>query len=306
MFDKIKYDISNGKFNITIPGLTRKVGNMREEFILRAKELSQYPNLLISLSSGVDSQCIVHTFKELSIPIETAFLYLPGYNDIEFDNLQIIDKKYNLKTNIIDIDLSKFREQIEYESNKFKNHKNSILHKIFLSKLPSDASLITINYDPYLYKSQTKGEFIIFDLHQAEIQRDRAFEQVSRSGLTFDFGETSEIIYSVITDKIYRSAMHADRYLKNNRLIDTNNVEVKSLGKYDHYIKPLLLGKYWKNELIYFPKFIGYENIDWMSKTTGWLWKQTCLVPYKVFIQNLEEGRDTTYYENIEEVKNTS
>lgn len=304
MFDKIKYGIKNNKFYVTIPGLQRKVGNMREEFLERAKELSQYKKLAVSLSSGLDSQCIVHTFKELSIPIETFFLYLPGYNDNEYENLQVIEKKYNLKTVIVNIDINKLKEQILYESEKYNNHPNSILHKIFLTCLPDDINLITINYDPYLYKSKTKGELYIFDYQQAEYQRDRAFDLVDRVGMTFDFGNTSEIIYSVITDNIFRSAMIADNYLKNNGLIaGGTDVPLKSLGRYDYFIKPLLYGKYWKDELIYFPKFVGWENIDWL-KTAGYLWKTTCLVSYYDLIKNLEDGVDATYYENIEELKN--
>jgi hypothetical protein len=36
--------------------------------------------------------------------------------------------------------------------------------------------------------------------------------------------------------------------------------------RYDFYIKPLFIAKNWGDELIYFPKIAGYENISWINE----------------------------------------
>ena len=66
-----------------------EVGNLREEYNRRARDIIALGDkLILGISSGVDSQAALRSFMDQGIKIETAFLYMPGYNDIEFNNLK--------------------------------------------------------------------------------------------------------------------------------------------------------------------------------------------------------------------------
>ena len=91
----INFSFENEKFFIEIDSCSRSVGNLREEFKRRAIDLYQNnKRITLSLSSGLDSQAVLHTFIELGIDIEYAFLYFPGFNDNEYVNLKKLENKY--------------------------------------------------------------------------------------------------------------------------------------------------------------------------------------------------------------------
>jgi len=63
---------------------------------------------------------------------------------------------------------------------------------------------------------------------------------------------------SCITDSLVEYFLNSWEYFQNDALIPAH--------RYDYYIKPLFISKYWKNELFYFPKLTGFEKIDWIEK----------------------------------------
>ena len=84
----MNHGFEDGKWYIDYTSCTRPVGNMRQESDKRALDIAQSNSkLMISLSAGIDSQSVLHSFITQDIPVETAFLYLPGYNDNEYNNL---------------------------------------------------------------------------------------------------------------------------------------------------------------------------------------------------------------------------
>lgn len=58
---------------------------VREESDHRALEIANIGSkFIISFSGGLDSQAVLHSFYKYDIAVETAFLYLPTYNDQEY------------------------------------------------------------------------------------------------------------------------------------------------------------------------------------------------------------------------------
>ena len=73
----------DGKWYIDYTSCKRPVGNMRQESDLRAVEIAETSSkIMISLSSGIDSQSVLHSFITQGIPVETAFLSNYKYSHI--------------------------------------------------------------------------------------------------------------------------------------------------------------------------------------------------------------------------------
>jgi hypothetical protein len=76
------------------------------------------------------------------------------------------------------------------------------------------------------------------------------------------------------------------------------------VDRWDYYIKPLLYGKYWKDELTYFPKFAGKENIDFINVDPKyWMFMKThaAAIPYYEFTDFMKTQGSVKkrYYENV-------
>ena len=136
----LKNGFEDGKFFVEYHGVNRPVGNMREESDRRAKDIAEDGgNIIVCNSGGLDSQGVIQSFRDIGCPIETAFLYLPGFNDHEYEQVKFLDKKYQIKTEIVDLDVMALKSEIERLSGEYDvSSKNQILQTIFVSKLPKD------------------------------------------------------------------------------------------------------------------------------------------------------------------------
>ena len=149
---------------------------MREESNLLARNLSsQFDNLLLTISSGLDSQSVLHSFVTQGIPIETVFFYMPGYNDIEYQHLQIVDKKYGIKTQVVDIDPAAIKDELHQEDLETGLHPLFLLQKRFVGMLPESANIIQNIHDPTIVVIDNQPHYMI-SLHSSEIEKDQAFK----------------------------------------------------------------------------------------------------------------------------------
>lgn len=299
----MKYGFLDGRFYIDIIGCSRQHGTMREESDRRAMELaSTSNNLLLSLSSGVDSQATLHSFYTQGIPIDTVFMYLPGYNDIEYENLKIVAKKYQITPTIIDINPDNLRSKIIEESLATDIHPYSILWKHFLTKIPEHLDFVQVSHDPYVHFSSLGGDPVRYflGLHLPEIDRERAFNLVPRSGKFIHYGDTPEFLLSILEDSSFRAVINSYQYYANNRC-HKPGTHLTTTDRWDYYSKPFLYGKYWKDELIYFSKFVGYENIDYLQMgRPGFFFERSTLPPLKEILRALKSdpgGARNRYYE---------
>lgn len=296
----MNYGFDNNKFYVEYNSCSRPVGNMKQESDRRAIELAESgSDLVICLSSGIDSQSVLHSFFTQGIPVKTVFFYMPGYNDYEYENLKIIDQKYNINTSIVDLDPLIIKDQVLADTVELQISTNQAIQKQFISLLPDKWDLIQMTHDPFVYISPTSKYYYYQGLHDPELSKFRLHNALKRTGKFIAYGTTSEFIYSILNDDIYKSAIFTARYFDGNKL-SKPNVELFTLDRWDYYIKPLIYGKYWKDELIYFPKFGGWENVPY-NQGNKWFKKNAVAIPYFEFLEHLSSkpGNKKRYYENV-------
>jgi hypothetical protein len=117
------------------------------------------------------------------------------------------------------------------------------------------------------------------------------------------YGWTPEFIASVITDDIYLGVLRSAKYFNGNG-VEIPFKHPKSIDRWDMYIKPVMYGKYWGDELEYFSKYAGFEKLDWIRKAPGYklnLRNHAVLIPYFKFIDflNLGNGETKRFYEHV-------
>jgi hypothetical protein len=297
----MNYGFENNQFYVEFPALTRVPGNMREESDRRARELAEnHHKLILGMSSGVDSQSVLHSFFTQGIPLDCVFYYMPGYNDIEYEQLQLVKKKYGVRIDIIDLDPIQYEEQVMKIAQDQCIHPVQVMQSIFTGLLPDDADVIQMIHDPFVHITPDNKFYFYQGYHSPEVARMRSMELLKRKGKYIPYGDPSEFLYSILNDDVYQSAMHTHRYFDGNGLCK-ENFHLDSVDRWDYYIKPIIYGKYWKDELLYFPKFGGWENVPFMKNepsnpelklTVGNLYRKTAvLIPYFEFIKELKSSK---------------
>jgi len=256
------------------------VGNLREEYNRRARDIiAQGDKLILGISSGVDSQAALLSFRDQGIDIETAFLYMPGYNDCEYNNLKALEHAWQFKSQIIDIDPMKCKEEVLEVSKELGIPPFQIIHRKFLSELPDinflqggDGPLITFVKDlAHFYEGY----------NTYEMSRKRAGETLNRHSEYILFDKTSELVVSAVKDDIMTAFINAHGLYINQG--------VRNVDWWDVFIKPMYYGRYWGSDLMYFPKFGGAENIDYVMQGVEHNYRQQhILVPVDQLLCDLQ------------------
>ena len=296
----MKYGLENDKFFMEFTPVGHPVGNMREVSNKRAVEIGNTSSkIILSFSSGTDCQCTFLSFREQDIPIETVFFYMPGCNDIEYEQLKLVDKKFGINTQIIDLDPEKFRNEIEQWSVELDiPFKNPLIQRKFLSLLPTDCDFIQhMGGDPVLYVSKDNTCNLFYGYYDPEISRQRAFASLNRQGKNIFWRATEEFYLSVLGDDIFRAAVCSAKYFDGNGLHKFGTM-LKSVDRWDYYIKPIVYGKYWKDDIIYFPKIAGNESASLSWSRDNIKARQNSLnIPYYDLINFLESnGKSKRFY----------
>lgn len=303
------FGFDNDQFYVEFKGLTRVPGNMKEESDRRALEIAEtLKKPLLGISSGVDSQSVLHSFWSQGIPLESVFFYMPGYNELEYSQLQEVKKKYQTRIDIIDIDPMKYEEEVIVFSKEHKIPPIQVMQKIFLGFIADDYDFIQMIHDPFVHISTTGNFYYYQNYSSPEISRTRAVESLNRKGKYIGYGDTSEFLVSILNDDIYKSALYTHKYFDGNGL-SKPNCYLKTVDRWDYYIKPLIYGKYWKDELIYFPKYGGWEHVPFMHgvysdpeftlDAESWPKNHGVAIPYFDFLNDLKTKPISRYYENV-------
>lgn len=256
------------------------VGNLREEYNRRARDIiSLSDRLILGISSGVDSQAALRSFMDQGINIETAFMYMPGYNDNEYQNLKELERAWQFKSHIIDIDPMSCKDEIVEISNQLSIPPFQILHRKFLSQLP-DVNFLQGGDGPFITFVKNIAHFYE-GYNTYEMSRKRAGETLGRTSEYILFDKTSEIVVSSVKDEIMTAFINAHGlYTKQG---------VRNIDWWDVFIKPMYYGKYWGKDLMYFPKFAGAENIDYVMKGPEHNYRRDhILVPVDKLINDLQ------------------
>jgi hypothetical protein len=233
------------------------VGNLREEYHRRARDIiSLSDKLILGISSGVDSQAALRSFHDQGIKIETAFLYMPGYNDIEYNNLKTLEHAWKFKSHVIDIDPMKCKDEILDISNQLGLPPFQILHRKFLSQLP-DVNFLQGSDGPFI--TFIKGIAHFYEGYNTyEMSRKRAGDTLGRTAEYLLFDKTSEMVVSAVKDDIMTAFINAHGLYEKQG--------VRNIDWWDTFIKPMYYGKYWGKDLLYFPKLSGAENINYIMQ----------------------------------------
>ena len=295
------FGFNQDKFYIDFISCSRPHENMRIESDLRAKWIGETgKKLMLGFTGGVDSQAALLSFLQQDIPIETVFLYLPGYNDNEYNQVKVLDQKHGIKTKIVDLNPFDYEEQIEKESLEYDiPGKNNLLQAIFLKMLPDDYDFIQMIHDPFVYVSPLYELFYYQGYYLPEINRTRAFEKLKRTGRNIFYGDTTEFLLSILDDDVFKAAFHAARYFDGNGL-NLPGKMLRTVDRWDYYIKPIIYGKYWGDELIYFPKYQGFEKIPFLQGNPKFK-KHALTIPFSEFLDFLKTPgqKINRYYENV-------
>ena len=260
----MSYGFEDGKFYLDYTPCYRSVGTPREEFNNRAIAISKnHDNLILSLSGGTDSQVTYRAFHDSNIPVTCAFMHMPGYNDNEYKNTKKQLAKYNFDLIVITIDPIAEKDNILGLSNELGIPPNQILHSLFLSKLPTDCLFTEAFNGPDLYVKDKK--FYLFETaNSVEYARLRAYDQLNPNHNVIGFEKEEHILLSVLKDDTLHAAMCAWDYYNIPGLSYLGEEPLSVINYWDLFIKPMFFGKHWKQDIDYYPKFQGCENIDYI------------------------------------------
>jgi hypothetical protein len=95
---------------------------------------------------------------------------------------------------------------------------------------------------------------------------------------------------------VYKAAIYTHQYFDGNGL-HKEHFHLDTVDRWDFYIKPIMYGKYWQDELIYFPKYGGWEDVPFMNNNpskpelklpaVSLYRKNAVLIPYFKFLEEL-------------------
>ena len=243
------------------------IGNVRQEMEKACLRLASEGSVMISLSGGLDSQVLLHTFHTLGLPYKAAFLYHPGVNDIELHQVQILEQKYKFKCTIIEMDPYKDKErylQLSIESGFPPEH---LLMRDFVSQLPDDMDILQ-GIESYDFVFKDGRCYCLESWNAIEIASQRALRELPRSGKIVAIDRRApfnEFALAYLSDSVVTGYLNALPYIRGNGLVEKETCEPPPLiFSWEYYVKPIIFGMYWKNELEYFPKFASPLHIDYM------------------------------------------
>ena len=292
--------LDNGIFYSEYESCRWEVGTIREECDRRAVDIANYGNdIILSMSSGLDSQIVLLSFMQQNIPVECVFMYLPGYNEYEYANLKILEKAWGFKARIVDFDPLKIKDELMETSKQLDIPPYQIMHRKLLSVLPTSPDFLQGWDGPFVLFKNAKP-FYYEGYNSYEVSRTRAFKSLNRTGRSILYGWSGECIMSMLKDDTMIGFIHSNKFFEDNAL-QHGTIKLNRTDWWDFYVKPIMYGKHWKDELFYFKKYQGPEGIDFiMNGPKHQFQKQYITVPLNEFVVNLNKpkGSITRYYDS--------
>lgn len=281
------YGFENNLFYVEHPTCRRQPQSFKKECELRAVEIYQSnPKQMLSLSSGLDSQIALHSFLSQGIPLECAFMYLENVNEVEYEQVKILEKKLNFKSHIIKLNHpTTYREELEHLAKLTDTNVWHAMYIKFLEQLPGEYDFINTAHDPWIVTDwKSMIDRFIYCYYDPTVSRLRALDYVTRQGKNIEFVDTSEALLSIIEDDILKNFLDSKLYFRNQ----FKQNQIYDVYRWDYYIKPFLYSKHWGNELEYFPKLAGHENIKWITDTVNsFNFKNICYIEKQELIDHL-------------------
>lgn len=300
----MEFGLHNNRFYVDIPSCRWQPGNFRQEVDRHLLEVyNNNPKLMLGMSTGLDSQVLIRSALDQDIPIKYVFLYLPGYNEFEYKNLGPIERKFGVKVEVVDLHPMEIQDELLEMSEQLDIHPNQCMHRKFLSMLPDDYDFLQGIDGPFVIPKKDGTNLYYEGYNSYEVSRYRGFKSLNRKGNNHLFDRSSEVLLSILQDELYMGFIHAGEYFNRNGLhyADNSVSKLNTVDRWDYYIKPLFYGKYYRNELIYFPKYQGPEGIDYIMTRPHAFGRQSCVIPLHILVEHLKScnGKTKRFYENI-------
>jgi hypothetical protein len=296
-----KYAFENNQFTLYINPAVNKNYNFQEACMYRATEIyNSVNNPVLGLSGGLDSQMVLNCFYSQGLKIDCVFRHFVGYNDIELTNIKILEKKYDFKVKIISIDPIAVKEKILNESQKTGIPPNQLLYRNFVDQLPDDVDLIQGLEGPDVIKFKERV-YYLESYNSLEFARRRAIDMLNRTGKFISFEKNSNILLSIINEDVYDTFMSQYDYFFNQEYVKLS--EKKLVFFWDLFVKTFIYHKYWKNDLIYFSKYQGIENIDYIVNGSKHDYKSNMILIEIPYLKSLLTSAGTEYEKFSEYVK---
>lgn len=264
----MKYGLNEqGKFYLEYTACDRPIGTVREEMEAACRELANQGEVLISLSGGLDSQVLLHTFHTMKLPYECAFLYHPGYNEIEYNQVKLLEQKYNFKCIIVSLNPDSHRDQIEQAALETGIPPEHHLMKLFVEQLPEHKDFLQGIEAPVFFHHRNEV-YCVDTWNTIAIARDKALNQLNRSGKIVYVDRRAvdnKFALSYLVDPVVDAYLNSFSYTQGNGLVEQDTGKSPEMFlSWEYYVKPIIFGTHWKNELEYFPKFASQRKIDWI------------------------------------------
>jgi hypothetical protein len=259
----------NDKFYVEYTACPEPIGTVRQEMEKSCIRLANeaQSKVLISLTSGLDSQVLLHTFHTLGLPYECAFMYHPGYNDFEYNNIKILEKKYGFKCTIVEIDPFAIREEIEASAIATGIPAEHHMMKKFLAQLPEDQDFCQ-GIESFDFVFRQGKAYCMESWTAIEVASQRALKQVERSGKIVCIDRRApfdNFALAYLSDPVVTGYINGLEYIKGNGLVDKETGEPPPLiFSWEYYVKPIIYGIYWGKELEIFPKYVSSEQVDFI------------------------------------------
>jgi hypothetical protein len=259
----------NDKFYVEYTACPEPIGTVRQEMEKSCIRLASeaQSKVLISLTSGLDSQVLLHTFHTLGLPYECAFMYHPGYNDFEYNNIKILEKKYGFKCTIVEIDPFAIREEIEASAIATGIPAEHHMMKKFLAQLPEDQDFCQ-GIESFDFVFRQGRAYCMESWTAIEVASQRALKQVSRSGKIVCIDRRApfnNFALAYLSDPVVTGYINGLEYIRGNGLVDKETGEPPPLiFSWEYYVKPIIYGIHWGKELEIFPKYVSSEKVDFI------------------------------------------
>lgn len=294
MNNPITYDLVDNKFIVKYESPARPFGNLREELNNDTKRINnEHGKVYVAFSSGVDSQVILRCFLDMQADFEPFFIHVKDRNDFEYDNVKRAEQFYGIKIKILELKLYEHRE--EWLKRKEIEKSPTLIHHPFewaSKQLPENFPIIMSGAnEPALVGNSNYGMFIYHNYMESLSLR---FNIISKHRPIFDFPYSSESLAAYYCDDLIKTYADVIDYYTDNGLISIEQGKDFDLYKFNYYIKSLLKGKYFKKDILWYPKKTGYENYPkWMNLNLNYPEETSVYVPYTKLVNHLESCTGT-------------
>jgi len=297
MFDNpITYDIDNLGPVVRYLSPSRKFSNLRDELNNDARLINQkYGKVYLAFSSGVDSQVILRCFIDIKGEFEPFFIHYTNYNTNELEQVRQAEKFYNIKIKILDIDIDSYKDQ--WEQRRLNENHLTCIHYPFewaSEILPNPWPIVMSGAnEPTLIENLNDKIYIWHNIQESEMFR---FRLMTKYRTILDFPYSAESLSAYYCDNIIKTYCHVNSYyFRNNLFVKKKSGEFDFVReRFSVYLKTLIKGKEFKDEIIWFPKLTGYENFpDWTIPHYKYPSTFSISAPYNAVVEHLESCSGT-------------